>query len=204
MLALCASHPWLSADRDGVYDAATPHGRVRLGRKGIVSDVERHTFRGRLRAGVQQQAPRGDVALALPAGRLRQDDGRVVTAPDRAVAPAMLGVFETFRTRTSASHGVGLLRAQGLRLPRRHRHVETVWRTPTVAAVMAIGRHPASAGPLVYGKPRTPPQPGGGRPQQRRLPPSAWQVRVHYRYPASVTWETLARIAAMVDDTDAA
>ena len=47
------------ADRDGVYDAATPNGRLLLGMKGIVSAVERHTLRGRLLAGVQQKAQRG-------------------------------------------------------------------------------------------------------------------------------------------------
>jgi len=59
VLDLCASHQCLIADRDGVYDAATPHGRLLLGMKGIVSDVELHTLRGRLSAGVQQQAQRG-------------------------------------------------------------------------------------------------------------------------------------------------
>ena len=60
LLDLCAYNQCLIADRDGVYDAATPNGRLLLGMKGIVSEVELHTLRGRLLAGVQQKAQRGE------------------------------------------------------------------------------------------------------------------------------------------------
>src|SRR5919204_3550182 len=204
LLDLCAYNQCLIADRDGVYDAATPNGRLLLGMKGIVSEVELHTLRGRLIAGVQQKAQRGDLALALPAGLLRQDDGGVVKDPDRAVQHAITLVFQTFLERKSASQVVRQLRDQGLRLPRRHRNRETVWRTPTVAAVSAIVRNPAYAGTFAYGKTQTQVPPGGGRPQQRRRPLAEWKVIVHDRYPAYVTWETFARIAALWDDNYAA
>src|SRR5215470_2670647 len=204
LLDLCAYNQCLIADRDGVYDASTPNGRLLLGMKGIVSEVELHTLRGRLIAGVQQKAQRGDLALALPAGLLRQEDGDVVKDPDRAVQHAITCVFHTFLERRAASQVVRLLRDQGLRLPRRHRNCETVWRSPTVAAVIAILRNPAYAGTFVYGKTRTQMPVGGGRSQQRRLPLSAWKVIVHDRYPAYVTWETFTRIQAMLDDNYAA
>jgi DNA invertase Pin-like site-specific DNA recombinase len=60
LLDLCAYQQCLIADRDGVYDAATPNGRLLLGMQGILSEVELHTLRGRLIAGVQQKAQRGD------------------------------------------------------------------------------------------------------------------------------------------------
>ena len=200
LLDLCAYNQCLIADRDGVYDASTPNGRLLLGMKGIVSEVELHTLRGRLIAGVQQKAQRGDLALALPAGLLRHEDGGVVKDPDRAVQHAITLVFQTFLARKAASQVVRLLRDQGLRLPRRQRNCETVWRTPTVAAVIAILRNPAYAGTFVYGKTRTQVPLGGGRPQQRRLPLAEWKVIVHDRYPAYVTWETFTRIQAILDD----
>jgi hypothetical protein len=89
-------------------------------------------------------------------------------------------------------------------LPRRHRNRDTVWRTPTVAAVIAILRNPAYAGTFAYGKTQTQVPPGGGRPQQRRRPLAEWKVIVHDRYPAYVTWETFERIAAILDDNYAA
>ena len=110
LLDLCAYNQCLIADRDGVYDAATPNGRLLLGMKGIVSEVELHTLRGRLIAGVQQKARRGDLALALPAGLLRQNDGVVVKAPDRAVQHAITLVFQTFLARRSASQVVRFFR----------------------------------------------------------------------------------------------
>jgi tetratricopeptide (TPR) repeat protein len=168
--------------------------------KGIVSEIELHTLRGRLIAGVQQKAQRGDLALALPAGLLRQDDGGVVKDPDRAVQHAIGLVFQTFLERRSASQVVRLFRDQGLRLPRRHRNCATVWRSPTVAAVMAILRNPAYAGTFAYGKTQSQVPPGGGRPQQRRQPLYQWKVIVHDRYPAYITWETFERIQAIVDD----
>lgn len=200
LLDLCAYNQCLIADRDGVYDAATPNGRLLLGMKGILSEVELHTLRGRLIAGVQQKAQRGDLALALPVGLLRQDDGVVVKDPDRAVQHAITLVFQTFLERKSASQVVRQFRDQGLRLPRRHRNRETVWRTPTVAAVISILRNPAYAGAFSYGKRQTQVPPGGGRPRQRRVPRSEWKVLVHDRYPAYVAWETFERIASILDD----
>src|SRR2546428_5261038 len=178
LLDLCAYNQCLIADRDGVYDAATPNGRLLLGMKGIVSEVELHTLRGLLIAGVQQQAQRGDLALALPAGLLRQDDGVVVKDPDRAVQHAIGLVFQTLLERRSASQVVRLCRDQGLRLPRRHRNCEPVWRTPTVAAVMAILRNPAYAGTFAYGKTQSQVPPGGGRPPQRPRALSPWEGMV--------------------------
>src|SRR5262245_16630341 len=204
LLDLCAYNQCLIADRDGVYDAATPNGRLLLGMKGIVSEVELHTLRGRLIAGVQQKAQRGELALALPAGLLRHEEGSVVKDPDRAVQHAITLVFQTFLERRAASQVVRLLRDQGLRLPRRHRNCETAWRTPTVAAVIAILRNPAYAGTCVYGKTRTPPQLGRVRPHQRQLPQVEWQVRVHDRYPGDITWDSFERIQAILDDNYAA
>src|SRR4029434_11137320 len=120
--------------------------------------------------------------------------------PDRAVPQAIGLVFQTFLERRSASPVVRLCRDQGLRLPRRHRHCATGWRSPTVAAVLAILRHPASAGTFAYGQTQRQVPPGGGRPQQRRQPWGQWKVSVPDRYPASMTWETFERMQAIVDD----
>jgi DNA invertase Pin-like site-specific DNA recombinase len=200
LLDLCAYHQCLIADRDGGYDPSTPHGRLLLGMKGILSEVELHTLRGRLLAGVQQKARRGDLGLALPAGLLRLEDGQVVKDPDLAVQHAMTLVFQTFLLRKSASQVVRVFHDQGLRLPRRHRNCETLWRPPTVAAVVTILRNPAYAGTFVYGKTRLQPRPGGARAHQRRRPQADWKVIVHDRYPAYITWETFTRMHAILDD----
>jgi recombinase/recombinase-like zinc beta ribbon protein len=102
--------------------------------------------------------------------------------------------------RKSASQVVRVFHDPGLRLPRRHRNCATIWRTPTVAAVVTILRNPAYAGTFVYGKTRMQPRPSGARAHQIRRPQADWKVMVHDRYPAYITWETFTRIQAILDD----
>lgn len=201
---VCASPQCRLADRDGVSDAATPNGRLCLGMQGSVREGALHPLRGRVLAGVQHKAQRGALPLAIPAGLRRHEEGGGVTAPDRAVPHAMPWVFQPWLERRAASHGGRVWRDPERRLPRRQRHGETVWRSPTGAAVIAIVRPPASAGPWGYGRTRRQVHPGSRRSQPRRLPLSAWQVSVHDRSPASVTWETCARLQAIVAANDAA
>ena len=48
LLDLCGFRECLIADRDGVYDPGSANGRLLLGLKGTISEVELHTMRGRL------------------------------------------------------------------------------------------------------------------------------------------------------------
>jgi DNA invertase Pin-like site-specific DNA recombinase len=203
LLDLCTVSDCLIADRDGVYDPATPNGRLLLGMKGILSEVELHTLRGRLLAGIQNKARRGDLALALPVGLTRLDDGRVVRDPDVQVQEMLALVFRLFLERKSASKVVRHLQREGLRLPRRHRNETTVWRAPCVAVVLSILKNPAYAGAFVYGKTRSVRMPGR-RPQQRRRAQEEWSVIVKDRYPAYVSWETFEQIQALLRDNYAA
>ena len=45
LLDLCGYRRCLVADQDGVYDPATPNGRLILGLKGLISELELHTLR---------------------------------------------------------------------------------------------------------------------------------------------------------------
>src|SRR5512134_351757 len=71
LLDLCGFRQCLIADRDGVYDPGSANGRLLLGLKGTISEVELHTMRGRLTAGLLSKAERGELALHLPAGLTR-------------------------------------------------------------------------------------------------------------------------------------
>src|SRR3979490_2705627 len=68
LLDVCGHRSCLIADRDGIYDPGTPNGRLLLGLKGTISELELHTIRGRLTAGLfSQTQPRG-VGRPLPPG----------------------------------------------------------------------------------------------------------------------------------------
>ena len=71
LLDLCSWRHCLVGDQDGIYDPATPNGRLILGLKGLISELELHTLRARLTAGLLNKALRGELALALPAGLVR-------------------------------------------------------------------------------------------------------------------------------------
>src|SRR3954449_4612801 len=93
LLDLCGFKDCLIADRDGVYDPATTNGRLLLGLKGTISEVELHTIRARLTAGLLNKAARGELALILPAGLVREAGGVVVKNPDREVQARLDLIF---------------------------------------------------------------------------------------------------------------
>jgi DNA invertase Pin-like site-specific DNA recombinase len=56
LLDLCGFRQCLIADRDGVYDPGSANGRLLLGLKGTISEVELHTLRGRLTCSTRPNA----------------------------------------------------------------------------------------------------------------------------------------------------
>ena len=55
LLDICGLRNCLIADRDGVYDPGSPNGRLLLGLKGTISELELHTIRSRLTAGLSER-----------------------------------------------------------------------------------------------------------------------------------------------------
>ena len=83
LLDLCGYRQCLVGDQEGIYDPATPNGRLLLGLKGLIAELELSTIRARLTAGLVNKAKRGELALALPTGLIREASGQVVKHPDR-------------------------------------------------------------------------------------------------------------------------
>src|SRR5215213_1008555 len=114
LLDLCGYRDCLIADRDGVYDPGTANGRLLLGLKGTISEVELHTLRGRLTADLINKAERGELALALPVGLVRDPSGVVTKDPDQEVQARIDLAFATFLERRSAAQVLRVLNARGL------------------------------------------------------------------------------------------
>src|SRR5688572_21636241 len=102
LLDVCGHRQCLIADRDGVYDAGSANGRLLLGLKGTISELELHTLRGRLTAGLLAKAERGDLALTLPAGLARDPTGVVTNDPNQEVQSRTALLFSTFLDKRSA------------------------------------------------------------------------------------------------------
>jgi DNA invertase Pin-like site-specific DNA recombinase len=77
LLDLCGYRHCLVGDQDDIYDPATTNGRLILGLKGLISELELHTIRARLTAGILSKAQRGELALTLPVGLVRDPLGQV-------------------------------------------------------------------------------------------------------------------------------
>src|SRR4051812_5515072 len=203
LLDLCGYRQCLIGDRDGVYDPGSANGRLLLGLKGAISEVELHTLRGRLTAGLLSKAERGELALLLPAG-LARDGGRVVKDPDREVQERIGLVFASFLELGSVGKVLRSFRAHALTVPRRDRFGEVIWRTPTDGMISAVLKNPAYAGAFVYGRTRSCRATyASGKLITARCPMAEWKVVVKDRYPAYVGWEDFERIQAMLRDNHA-
>ena len=203
LLDLCGYRQCLIGDREGVYDPASANGRLLLGLKGTISEVELHTIRARLTAGLLNKAERGELGLMLPVGLVRDAAGIVVKDPDREVQARLELVFATFLRLRSAAKVLRSLNEGGLALPRRGRLGGVIWRPPTVAAVLSVLKNPAYAGAFVYGRTRSIRDAATATPRPKKLPREQWRIVVRDKYPAYVSWETFEKIQAMLRDNHA-
>src|SRR2546429_3463061 len=201
LLDVCRYRCCLIADNDGIYDPGSANGRLLLGLKGQLSELELHTIRARMTAGLLNKAQRGELALPLPIGLVRDAAERVHKDPHREVQDRIVLVFSTFLPRRSASKVHPFFTQEHLSLPRRDRLGVLVWKRPTPSPILQILKNPAYAGAFVYGRTRTvhmdPTSPGA---KQVRLPIAEWKIRVNDVYPAYVSWEVFEQIQAMLLD----
>ncbi len=189
LLDICSYKSCLIADRDGIYDPGSANGRLVLGIKGQLSELELHTIRGRMWPGLLNKAQRGELALRLPVGLVRDAQGRVVKDPNQEVQNRIGLVFHTFLRVKSAGKTLRFFSEQGLKLPRPNRFGDVVWKKPTLSAILLILRNPAYAGAFVYGRTHTNRE-LSGKTSVLPLPMKDWKIVVKDKYPAYMDWET--------------
>ncbi|WP_108523317.1 recombinase family protein [Bradyrhizobium algeriense] len=191
-------------DRDGVYDPGSTNGRLLLGLKGTISEVELHTLRGRLTAGLRAKAERGELTLLLPAGLERDANGVASKDPSREVQQRISLVFTTFLEGGSVGKVIRSFRDRALSIPRRDRFGDIAWRTPSASMISGILRNPAYAGAFVYGRTKSCRTTyARGKLKTARCPMAEWKVVVKDRYPAYIDWDGFERIQAMMRDNHA-
>ena len=198
LLDLCGCRQCLVGDQDGIYDPAVPNGRLILGLKGLISELELHTLRRRMTDGLLQKARRGELSQRLPAGLERDPLGQVVKHPDQEVQGRLALVFDTFLRLGAMSRVVRFFNHQGLRLPRIDPLGDIVWRPATTQAVYAILQNPAYAG--AYARGRRCGATVAGKRVVHRVPRPQWPICVRDKYPAYIDWTTFEKIQAMLQD----
>src|SRR5215469_293554 len=149
-------------------------------------------------AGLLNKAQRGELALALPLGLLRDAIGKVDKDPHREIQDRLDLIFTTVLRLRSASKVLQFLKTHDLCLPRRDRFGEVVWKKPTVAAIVQNLHNAAYAGACVEGKTRSVRKdPTSPQTQEIRVPLDQWKMRVNDGYPASSSWETVEQMQGM-------
>lgn len=205
LLDLCGLRRCLIGDHDSVHDPASINGRLLLGLKGQISELELHTIRARLNAGMLNKARRGELVVAVPVGFQKSPDGRILKDPDKEVQERTGLVFTTFLRVKSLGGVVRYFNQHQLLLPRNDRRGGVRWREPTCASVSSLLRNPTYAGAYAYGKTRFVPQ--NSAPHKRRKKPvdsSQWKVLLHDHHEGYIDWATFERIQAVLTDNFAA
>ena len=204
LLDLCGLRQCLVGDQESIYDPATPNGRLILGLKGLISELELHTIRARLLAGAVSKAKRGELAVNLPTGLVRLESGEVIKEPDREIQDRLALVFQTLLEKKSAAKVVRHFRDYGLKIPRRDKWGVTHWKQPTQYAVTAIVKNPAYAGAFAWGRTRYLRSKKTGKKQGMPQPRAQWRVCIRDKYPPYISWHDFERMEAMLQDNYAA
>ena len=207
LLELCALFGTLIADLDGVYDPGQYNDRLLLGLKGTMSEAELHILKQRMQQGRLSKARRGELAVPVPIGYVRQPDGTVVLDPDEQVQHVVRLIFRKFEElgtlnavlRYLVTHHIQL----GVRQQTRRGRGALQWRAPNRMTLQNLLKNPIYAGAYAYGRRQIDPRrkrPGRANTGRVVLLPADWYVLLHDRYPAYITWEryerNLARLQA--------
>ena len=200
LLDLCGRVSCLIADRDGVYDPSSVNGRLLLGLKGQISELELHTIKARLTAGVLNKAKRGELGVMLPTGLERSATGEVMKTSDREVQDRLTLIFETMLQQRTAPKVMRAFRDQNLLIPRRDRYGDIQWRQPTTGPILKMLRNPAYAGAFAYGRTRIRYEKGVATKRRDHLLADQWKALVKDKYPAYVSWEDFEKIGTMLRD----
>jgi DNA invertase Pin-like site-specific DNA recombinase len=196
LLEVCGLFGTLISDTDGVYDPCLYNDRLLLGLKGTMSEAELHILKQRMLAGQRAKARRGELGMSVPIGYVRKPSGEVIKDPDEQAQAVVALLFEQFIHRGTVTGVLVYLARNGLKLPVRGPSGpckgELRWQRPRRATLQNIFNNPIYAGAYVYGRHPVDPrakkegQPYSGR---RSAKMSEWEVCLHDRLPAYISWE---------------
>ena len=198
LLDLCGYKQCLIADRDGVYDPSTINGRLLLGLKGQLAEVELSTIRARMNAGLLNKAKRGELGLSLPIGLIRTYD-IVQKDPNMEIQKIVGLIFEKFIELKSLTKILIYFNDHDIHIPRYNKYQEVYWVKPSKAAFSYILKNPAYAGAFSYGRTRVIRSgPSLTNMSIKTLPQEEWKILIKDKYPAYINWETFDKIQSIL------
>ncbi len=190
-------------DDDGLYDPMQFNDRLLLGLKGTMSEAELHVLKGRMLAGLQHKASKGELRFALAPGYEFDDRSQIVVARDEQIGHMIALVFAKFFEIGTVSGVLKYLIEEGLTLPRKASFDRAVrWVRPFYRALYQMLRNPIYAGAYVYGKSRVVKEldaNGHARSRQRPQAMPDWRVVIRDHHPAYISWDDFLRVRAMME-----
>jgi DNA invertase Pin-like site-specific DNA recombinase len=196
LLEICGVFGTLLADQDGLYDPNDTNGRLILGLKGTMSEIELFTMRNRLERGKLHKAQRGELVSSVPCGYVKLPTGEVIHDPDEQTRSTVQLIFDKFDELGSFGRLYRYLRQNkiclGTRIKRGARRGDLEWKSPTRSRLARMLHHPIYAGAYSYGRRRTDPKrmaAAGGKLRLRSIPMEEWMVLKRDRFPPYITWE---------------
>lgn len=202
LLDLCSMTGTLIADADGVYEPGCFNDRLLLGLKGTMSEAELHVLRGRMLAGLQHKASKGELKFSLPAGFQFDDEGRIIKSTDEQIQHIVRFVYSKFIELGSVSGVLKHLLEEGLQFPRKAAFDKsTRWVRPYYKALHDTLTNPLYAGAYVYGRSKRVKaidEHGNQRYRQKKQPMKEWPVAIHDHHPAYISWEDFLKINTMI------
>ena len=161
-------------------------------------------MRGRLTAGLLNKAERGELALNLPAGLMRDAGGAVVKDPDREIQDRIALVFTSFLEQGSVAKVMRIFARGALGVPRRDRFGEAVWRPATLNRLNRILKNPGLCrGLRLWPDPLPPHAVSQRQTDDRTLSDGGVEDRCEGQIPGLHHWESFERIQAMLRDNHA-
>ncbi len=124
------------------------NGRLLLGIKGQLAEIELSTIKSRLLAGRNSKADRGELAVKLPVGLIRILDKRVEKDPNLEVQNTINNIFSTFFRFKSASMTAKYFIKNNLLIPRYNQLNQLIWKKPQFVDLLDMLKNPAYAGAL--------------------------------------------------------
>lgn len=204
LLDLCSITLTLIGDADGVYDPSAFNDRLLLGLKGTMSEAELHVLRGRMQAGLQHKASKGELRFPLPPGYEFDEQGRIIKTRDEQIAHMISLVFSKFFEIGTVSGVLKYLLEEGLTLPRKACFERRVrWVRPFYRAVYKILTNPLYSGAYVFGRSRVVKvldATGHVRSRRKDLALGEWGVVIHDHHPAYIPWDEFLRLRRMIAD----
>ncbi len=201
LLDICAYRNCLISDRDSIYNPSTTNDRLLLGLKGQLAEAELSTIRARLNAGLLNKAKRGDLALKLPVGFLRDKHNQVNKDPNIEVQQALDMIFNIFLKEKSIAKTLRFFRNNSLLIPRYNKFHELVWKKASLASISCVLKNPVYAGTFAYGRTKKVYKKGSLSDKiQKCVPQSEWRFVVHDKYPSYIAWGIFEKIQSMLKD----